>query len=161
MGSGKTTVGRAAARRLGWRFVDTDRQVEARTGRTVEEIWKSDGEPGFRQMEADALVAAMASTDAAPAVIAAGGGIVLDPRNRTLLQAHPPVVWLRATGATLAQRVGSGAGRPLLADDPSRALRRLSAERRALYEEVASTVIDVDQLSREEVVELVVEAARR
>lgn len=159
MGSGKTTVGEAAARRLGWAFVDSDRQVEERAGRTVAQIWREDGEGGFRRLEAAALADALASAGGAPSVIAAAGGTVLDARNRALLKAHPPVVWLRARPETLARRVGTGAGRPLLDGDPAGALVRLSAEREPLYREVASTVVDVDTMSAGEVVVQVVAVA--
>lgn len=160
MGSGKTTTGQEAARRLGWAFCDSDHQVEARTGRTVEEIWLAEGEQGFRHLEAEALGAALSATAERPAVIAAAGGTVLDARNRALLCSHPPVVWLRARPETLARRVGSGEGRPLLADDPAATLVRLDAERRPCYEEVATDVIDVDDLTPAEVVERVVAVAR-
>ena len=161
MGSGKTTVGRAAADRLGWRFLDSDRQVEERAGRTVEEIWREEGEAGFRYLETEALADALDSAQDAPAVVAAAGGVVLNPDNRALLKTHPPVVWLRARPETLAQRVGTGAGRPLLAGDPAGALVRLSEERRPYYEDVADTVIDVDDLSPAEVVDRVVQVAQR
>jgi shikimate kinase len=159
MGAGKTTIGQAAAARLGWAFLDSDRQVEARTGRTVEEIWRTDGEAGFRPLEAEALADALASTSQQPAVIAAAGGTVLDARNRQLMQDHPPVVWLRARPETLARRVGTGAGRPLLAGDPAAALARLSEERRPHYEEVATDIVDVDDLPPAAVVDRVVAAA--
>jgi shikimate kinase len=161
MGAGKSTVGRAAARQLGWAFLDSDAQVEARAGRTVAEIWRAEGESGFRELEAEALAAALASTEEAPAVVAAAGGVVLDPRNRALLERHPPVIWLRASLDTLTRRVGTGRGRPLLADDPRGALERLMAVRYPLYEEVADTVIDVDDLRPAQVVDRVLEVARR
>ena len=160
MGAGKTTVGREAAERLGWAFLDSDAQVEARTGRTLPEIWLAEGESGFRQLEAEALAAALASTEQRPAVVAAAGGVVLDPRNRALLEHHPPVVWLRAELDTLLARVGTGRGRPLLADDPRAALQRLMAVRYPLYQEVADVVVDVDALGPAEVVERVLEVAR-
>ena len=168
MGAGKTTTGQAVAERLGWAFLDSDRQVEARTGRTVADIWRDQGESGFRDLEAQALADALAASGERPAVIAAAGGVVLDPRNRELLRRHPPVVWLRARPQTLAARVGQGDGRPLLAGDPAGlrgpnaiegALARLEAERRPFYEELASTVIDVDELTPGQVVDRVVAAA--
>ncbi|MDQ3978450.1 MAG: shikimate kinase [Actinomycetota bacterium] len=161
MGAGKTTVGRATANQLGWAFIDSDAQVEARTGRTVAQIWAAEGEDGFRRLEAEALDAALASTKERPAVVAAAGGVVLDPRNRALLEQHPPVVWLRARLETLARRVGEGTGRPLLAADPPAALERLMAVRYPLYEQVADSVVDVDELAPAEIVERVLEAAGR
>jgi shikimate kinase len=157
MASGKTTTGEAVARRLGWDFLDSDRQVEERAGRTVEEIWEAEGEAGFRHLEADALADAFESAGERPVVIAAAGGVVLDPRNRALLKEHPPVVWLRARPATLAGRAGTGAGRPLLDGDPAAAMARLADERRPFYEEVAGVVVDVDDLRPDQVVDSILE----
>ncbi len=158
MGAGKTTVGQALAARRGWEFVDSDAQVEARAGRTVGEIWRADGEPGFRALESQALAEALGA--AKPTVIAAAGGTVLDADNRAVLRDHWPVVWLRADPATLADRLGEGSGRPLLSTDPPGALKALAVEREPRYTEVADIVIEVDQLQPPEVVEAV-EAALR
>lgn len=157
MASGKTTTGEAVARRLGWDFLDSDRQVEQQVGRTVEELWKAYGEAAFRELEAEALAQALAQTLERPAVIAAAGGVVLDPRNRAVLKAHPPVVWLRANPQTLAVRAGTGAGRPLLAGDPAAALVRLAEERRPFYEEVATVAVDVDKLRPDQVVDAILD----
>ena len=158
MASGKTTVGRTLAARLGWEFVDSDEQVEARTGRTVAQIWREEGEEGFRGLERQALEDALASTEARPAIVAAAGGTVLDARNRTLLRDHPPVVWLRARPETSARRAGTGESRPLLAGDPLGAMTRLYDERKPFYEEVADAVVDVDDLTPDQVADRVLEA---
>jgi shikimate kinase len=141
MGSGKTTVGRRVAAALGRRLRDSDEEVEARTGRTVREIFETDGEPAFRAEEARALAEAL--DDPEPGVVAAAGGVVLDPRNRARLREAGTVVWLDATPEDLARRVSTGGHRPLLGDDPRAALRRLDAERRPLYAEVADHVVPV------------------
>ncbi len=150
MGAGKTTVGNALAQRRKWPFVDSDAQVEERAGRSVAEIWKADGEEGFRALESTALAEALALEW--PAVIAAAGGTVLDPANRRRLRSHRPVVWLRAEPATLAARLGDGAGRPLLGADPPGAMKALAVEREPLYAEVADIVIDVDGLEPADVI---------
>lgn len=150
MGAGKTSVGRRLAECRGWEFFDSDRQVETMTGRTVAEIWRTDGEPVFRRLEAQVLADALAST--VPRVIAAAGGTVLDENNRRLLEVHHPVVWLRARPETLAGRVGSAAHRPLLDEDASDVLARLDAARRPHYEQLADIVVDVDDLTAEQVV---------
>jgi len=150
MASGKTTVGRRLAEIRGWEFFDSDRQIEAMTGRTVAEIWRADGEPVFRRLEAQVLADALASD--VPRVIAAAGGTVLDEGNRRLMALHHRVVWLRARPETLAGRVGSAVHRPLLDEDPAGVLERLDAIRRPLYEEVADVVVDVDDLTSEQVV---------
>src|SRR5437868_9085836 len=116
MGSGKTTVGRRLAQRLGWRYLDSDEQVEKDTGRTVPEIMASDGEQAFRAEESRALADAVDAPG--PLVLSAAGGTVLDPKNRELLRRAGTVVWLRARPDTLVARVGDGAGRPLLSPDP-------------------------------------------
>jgi shikimate kinase len=142
MGAGKSAVGRRLARRLDRPLLDSDRQVEEMTGRTVPEIWRADGEAAFRRLESQVLADALASTT--PTVVAAAGGVVLDEENRRLLAAHHPVVWLRAPVDVLVARVRRGDGRPLLADDPVGTMRRLEAERRPYYEEIADLVVDVD-----------------
>jgi len=151
MGSGKTTVGRELAGRLGWAFLDSDAMVEASTGSTVAELFAERGEDGFRSQETRVLVEAMGATP--PAVVAAAGGAVLSGDNRALLTEGGIVVWLRADPATLAARLGSGAGRPLLGDEPAARLIELDAVRRPLYEEVADVVIDVDDLDPSRVVD--------
>jgi shikimate kinase len=163
MGSGKSTVARLVAARLGRPHIDTDVEVERVTGSSVRELFSTRGETGFRAQESAVLTSVLAGS--VPAVISVGGGAVLDPAHRTALRAAGPVIWLRARPATLARRVGRGADRPLLAaaradgpDGPAAALARIDGERRALYEEVASVVIDVDDLTPGAVAERVVRA---
>ena len=157
MGVGKTTVGRMAATRLGWKFFDSDAQVVADTGRTVPEIFAEDGEAAFRAEESRVLAEAVADND--PVVISVAGGAVLSGANRALLMASGVVVWLRADPATLGLRVGSGEGRPLLGDNPVESLTALYQLRRPLYESVARLVVDVDDLTAGEVVDRVLTEA--
>jgi shikimate kinase len=157
MGAGKTSVGRPVARQLGREFLDSDDQVEARTGRTVREIFESDGEPAFRALETEALAAALERSE--PVVVAAAGGVVLNAENRRLLRQAGTVVWLHADPAVLAGRVGSSDHRPLLGDDPAGVLARMEGERAALYREVADHVVDVGELGVDEAVAAVLEVA--
>ena len=153
MGAGKTTVGEALAARLGWQYLDSDAQVEANTGRTVPEIFATDGERAFRREEAKALTEAVTRSDST--VISVAGGAVLDAANRDLIRRSGPVIWLRADPDTLARRVGSGVGRPLLEGDPAGHIRNLYEARRPVYESLADLVVDVDDLEPEDVVDQV------
>ncbi|HSL74845.1 MAG TPA: shikimate kinase [Ilumatobacteraceae bacterium] len=150
MGVGKSTVGRAVAAELGRPLFDSDEMIEAEAGRTVREIWTTDGEPTFRALETQALVRSLAVGE--PSVIAAAGGVVLSERNRQALQSDDAcVVWLRAEVDVLLDRVRSGAHRPLLDTDPEATLRRMYDERAPLYQEVADAVVSVDHRSVGEV----------
>jgi len=165
MGAGKTAVGRRLAAHLSgrdsgaggsWAHLDTDVMVEAATGKSVAELFSTVGEDAFREEERRALAAALEATG--PAVVSAGGGVVVTEANRDLLHRAGAVVWLRARPETLARRVGAGSGRPLLGADPAGVLEELVARRAPLYEDVARYVVDVDGRSVGEVVDLVAAA---
>lgn len=156
MGAGKTTVGRLVAARTGRPLLDSDSLVEARTGRTVAQIFAEEGEAAFRAIEHDVLGSMLGGDE--PVVVAAAGGSVLDPANRARLVDSGTVVWLRADPTALAARVRPGDHRPLLAEDPAGTLARLAEEREPLYRSVADVVVDVDGLSPDEVADRVLEA---
>jgi shikimate kinase len=143
--SGKTSTGRALGRRLGVEFADSDALVERATGRTVAQLFAERGEAGFRAAEADAVIAALADF---PGVLSLGGGAVTTPKVRAALQScGVPVVLLQARRSTLLARIGDGATRPLLKADPAGRLAVLSAERAAIYEEVATLTMRTDDRS--------------
>jgi len=162
MGAGKTSVGERLAAQLGFPFVDSDRQVEALTGRTVREIFESNGEAAFRYEERAALEGALEVST--PSVIAAAGGAVTEAPVRDLLRALVDrgghVVWLRADVDELVERVQDGDHRPLLADDPEGTLEHLQHEREGLYRYVADIVVDEQRGGRTLDIDQVVSVVR-
>lgn len=160
MGVGKSTVGRRAAQRLGWPFIDADYALEARAGCSVREVFARDGEPGFRDLETAVLADLLAGDR--PTVIAAGGGAMLRETNRDAARARAEVVWLRARPETLLARLGGKAdARPLLDGDAATTVRRLVVEREPVYVAAAHHVIDVDELTAEQTVTALAELAVR
>jgi shikimate kinase len=154
MGTGKTTVGRILAARLHRPFFDSDKMVEARTGRTVRDIFESDGEAAYRPLETEALADALSSST--PAVIAAAGGVVLSPVNRQALEARAArVVWLRADPHLLVDRALRQDHRPLLEVDPKATLEQMARDRDRLYAEVADRIVDVGTKTPDEVADAV------
>lgn len=142
MGSGKTTVGRKLARLLGVAFVDADVELEVRTGRSVAAWFEEGGEPAFRAAETELLEALLA--EPGPMVIGAGGGVVVEERNRTLLRGPAAtVVYLHAEPAFLASRAKARPHRPLLSDDPLEVLTEMYRVRDPWYREVADAVVEV------------------
>ena len=133
---------------------NADVLIEVREGRSVRELFSSNGEDSFRAIEAEVLVESLANPKGA--VIAAAGGVVLRRENREALHASGArVVWLRADPVVLAERVKGGGHRPLLDADPEGMLRRMHEDREPLYREVADLIITVDGRSVNEVVEAV------
>ena len=156
-GAGKTTVGELLAESLGLPFRDVDADIEAVAGKPIPEIFIDDGEEHFRALEREAVAAALSSFDG---VLALGGGAVLAAENRAVLRGHR-VVFLSVELADAIDRVGLGAGRPLLAMNPRATLRYLLDQRRPLYEEVATVTVKTDGRTAEDVTAEVVEALRR
>lgn len=156
MGAGKSLTGRVVASRLGWPHLDSDEQVQQRTGNSVAQIFAERGEAAFRAEESQALEEAVSV--GGPLVISVAGGAVLSADNRRLIREAGLVVWLRAELATLARRVDSSDHRPMLAGDRLAQLTTLYAERRPHYQALADVVVDVDHLTPGEVADQVVAA---
>ena len=151
MATGKSEVGRRLAKRLGRAFIDTDRLVESRAGKSVAAIFASDGEAAFRRLERAAITDAVAPGDT---VVALGGGAVLDDDNVARVRAAGVLVCLTARPDTILARIGDVARRPLLAGgDPRANVERLLAERRGAYEGAADLMIDTSDRTVDEVVE--------
>jgi shikimate kinase len=152
MGAGKTTVGKALARRLAYRFVDVDQEIEARTGVSVRTIFEIEGEEGFRRREAQ-VIADLAGVKGH--VVATGGGAVLLPENRRNLQASGFVIYLNVPLATLYERTRHDRKRPLLqVSDPRQKLRELYAQRDPLYREIANLIISGSRITVQSVLQL-------
>jgi shikimate kinase len=150
MAAGKSTVGRALATRLGWRFIDFDEEIERRDGMTVAEIFRARGEGAFRAREAD-LTRELSSYDRV--VIAPGGGWITRENALAELSGRAWVVWLRIGAEEAVRRAqASGTVRPLLADgDPLDTATRLLAARDPLYRQ-AHAAIDVEGRDTEDIV---------
>jgi shikimate kinase len=135
MGSGKTAVGRRLATLLGKVFIDSDAEIEKRTGVDIRYIFEREGETRFRARERGVIAELTALDDV---VVATGGGVILDAANRSRLSTTGTVVYLETDLDTLVQRTKSSKARPLLADeDPRAVLERLMIVRRPLYESIA------------------------
>ncbi len=138
MGTGKSSVGRLLAGRLGMTFTDMDAVIEARQGKPISRIFAEDGEPAFRRLERD-LVRELSAR--AGLVIACGGGIVLNPDNLADYSATGLVVCLSAAPETVLARVAHETHRPLLAEgDKLQKIRDLLARRQPLYDAIPRQV---------------------
>jgi 3-dehydroquinate synthase len=140
MGSGKTTVGRALAKKLNKRFVDSDHEIEARTGASIPLIFEIEGEAGFRQREMEVIRELTAQQDI---VLATGGGAILKPENRAHLKSRGTVIYLRASVNSILQRTSHDKNRPLLQTaDPKKRIEELAKEREPFYLDVADIIIE-------------------
>jgi len=157
MASGKSSVGRAIAGRTGWPYLDNDELLWRACGMSTPEVLRRGGETALRDAESAALGKGLAAEP--PVVAGVAAGVVTRPEDRARLRVAPAtVVWLRARLETLLERVGSGEGRPWLQPDPESALRRLAEGRDPLYADVADVVVDVDELTPEQVAERILAA---
>lgn len=151
MGTGKSTVGRELARRLGKLFIDVDERIERKVNLKVGEIFARYGESFFRQLEREELARALTEE----AVVATGGGAIVDPENLARMRAAGPVVCLTASVEAILERTKSDSSRPLLQNvDRRQRVETLLAERASAYAQ-ADICIDTTHRSPAEVVEAI------
>lgn len=142
MGAGKSAVGRQLARMLHLDFLDSDDEIESRTGVDIAFIFEKEGEAGFRRREAR-VIDELSQLDGI--VLATGGGAVIDPDSRSRLGARGYVVYLCTSVEQQLKRTSRGRERPLLENaDPAVVLDRLMSERDPLYREIADLVVNTD-----------------
>lgn len=151
-GSGKSTAARLVAQRLATSWRDTDDDVETAAGSTISDIFVEHGEQRFRELEQAAVSTALAEHDG---VLAVGGGAILDAGTRDQL-AGRPVVFLDVTITDAARRIGFNRDRPLLLGNPRGQWTKQMADRRPLYEQVASATVQTDGKTPDEVADEIV-----
>ena len=151
MGAGKSTIGRQLARALGMTFIDSDREIEARTGVDIPLIFELEGESGFRKREQDVINELSATPGI---VLATGGGAVLDALNRRNLASRGTVIYLQTSVDQQLQRTAHDRNRPLLqTDNPREKLQQLLDQRDPLYRDIADLVIETDGCKVRDVVQ--------
>lgn len=154
-GSGKTTVGELLAKRLGWHFVDTDALISRKAGKSIPEIFATEGEDGFRKREREACDQLRKSKNQ---VIAFGGGTIVDPESRAIVKRVGKVVWLRAPAAVLWRRIQADAARGVKRPNltPVGGLDEVEAvlrQREPIYETAAAHIVDTTTDSPEQIAE--------
>lgn len=145
--TGKSTLAKPLAERLGWAWIDADVELERRAGRTIREIFDTDGESEFRRLERETLVDLLSQDRL---VIAAGGGAVLNPDTRQGFKDAGPVVWLKASVDTIEQRLfgdmTTAERRPNLTSSGGREeIERLLSQREPIYSDTATLTIQTDE----------------
>jgi shikimate kinase len=159
-GSGKTSVAAALAVRLGWPWIDADAELEQRAGQSIKQIFASEGELAFRNLES-AVVADLATRD--QHIIALGGGAILREQNRAAIVGRGKVIWLIAAPETLAERIHAdpttAERRPNLTGQGGlNEIRHLLAERTPLYAACADLLVDADRQSPEQIAHEIITA---
>ena len=149
MGSGKSTVGKIIADELFLSFLDTDEEIETRTGASIDWIFDLEGEDGFRKRESS-ILQDMAKRNSI--VLSTGGGIILSEENRELLSSRGTVFYLATPISVQLERTAKDKDRPLLKNgDPEKILTKLQIDRESLYEAVADHVVNTENKSSQEV----------
>ncbi|WP_369602902.1 shikimate kinase AroK [Hahella sp. SMD15-11] len=143
MGTGKTTIGKLLAKELGYEFIDSDREIEARCGADIPWIFDVEGESGFRDRETAVLEDLI---EMPHAVIATGGGAVVRPVNQAIMMRAGAIVYLHTSVDQQYERTRKDRRRPLLQQsDPKAVLERLMAQREPIYRELADIIVETDR----------------
>lgn len=143
MGTGKTTIGKLLARELGYDFVDSDREIEARCGADIPWIFDVEGEQGFRDRETAVI---QELVDAPHTVIATGGGAVVRPENQAAMMRAGAIVYLHTSVDQQYERTRKDRRRPLLQQkDPKAVLQALMSQREPIYRDIADIIVDTDR----------------
>jgi shikimate kinase len=160
MGTGKTAVGQLLARKLGKEFIEMDALIEKKAGRSIPEIFRQDGEAGFRELEIEVT---KSLADRKNAVIACGGGVVLNAINIDRLRQEGVIVCLTASPSAILKRTSADEGeRPLLAvADRLRRIKDMLKYRRPFYARAADITVNTSRLKPDEVVERIIEELRK
>lgn len=159
MGTGKTAVGQILAKKLSRRFIEMDSLIEKKAGKTIPEIFEKDGETAFRELE---IAVTREIARGGNAVIACGGGVVLNKINTDRLRENGTIVYLTASPAVIWKRVSTGRNRrPLLeVDDPARTIRELLEFRKPFYQRAADITVNTTKLSLNAVARQIIEKMR-
>lgn len=157
MGAGKTSVGRSVAEQLGFEFVDTDALIESRTGKTISQIFASEGEAHFRSLE-HSVVEQLAARD--KVVISTGGGLPTNQANLDSLKTHALVVCLWASSDRIWDRVKNQSHRPLLqTPDPQARIKEMLKTRAPFYRQ-ADVLLHTDNRTQRQVCQQVLQQFR-
>ena len=158
MGSGKSTVGKIISDELFMTFLDTDEEIELRTGASIDWIFDLEGESGFRKRESEIL---SEMVDKNSVVLSTGGGIILSDQNRELLSSRGTVFYLATPIAVQLERTSKDKDRPLLkTGDPEEILTKLQNDREDLYKSVADHVVNTEDKSSQEVASEIVKLVK-
>ena len=158
MGSGKSTVGKIISDELFMTFLDTDEEIELRTGASIDWIFDLEGESGFRKRESEIL---SEMVDKNSVVLSTGGGIILSDQNRELLSSRGTVFYLATPISVQLERTTKDKDRPLLKNgDPEEILTKLQNDREDLYQSVADHVVNTEDKSSQEVASEIVKLVK-
>ena len=159
MGCGKTTLDKKLSYRERIALLDTDKRIEQKQKKTINEIFDEDGEPAFRQMETECLKEFLDYSDRY--VISVGGGLPMKEENRALMKQLGTVIYLKAEPDTIYERLKNDTTRPLLrGDNPQEKIKTMIEMRNPYYEEAADVIVSVDRKSFEDIIQEILTAAK-